>query len=65
MNSVLNRNVCIGYRAQRFGRAEAYIIVGMLYAIGYIIKASAQGLTALAAGTMVYTLVSYYSHPRC
>jgi hypothetical protein len=29
----------------------------MLYAVGYIVKASAQGLTALAAGTMVYTLV--------
>ena len=37
----------------------------MLYAVGYIVKASAQGLTALAAGTMVYTSVSYFCHRRC
>jgi hypothetical protein len=38
----------------RFGRAEAYVIVMTLYIIGYVCKASAQGVGALAGGQMVY-----------
>ncbi|KAH8083649.1 major facilitator superfamily domain-containing protein [Filobasidium floriforme] len=38
-----------------FGRAEAYCIVIAFYVIGYICKASAQGVGALAGGTIIYS----------
>lgn len=41
--------------ADVFGRAETFIIVAILYAVGYICIASAQGLAAIAGGQIVYS----------
>lgn len=42
--------------ADVFGRAESFIIVIILYCVGYIVIASAQSIGTIAGGQIVYSV---------